>query len=71
MTRNIPVSPLGKILKDIRQEQNLTVQAVADVCDVAASTIRNYENGIHPQIDAIEAMADALGYELDIHLTQD
>jgi len=71
MKRNIPVSPVGKILKDIRLERCMSVQAVADICDVAPSTIRNYENSIHPQLDAVEAIAEALGYEVDILLKKD
>tara|TARA_R100000781_G_scaffold82161_2_gene50632 strand:- start:189 stop:449 length:261 start_codon:yes stop_codon:yes gene_type:complete len=71
MKRDIPVSPVGKILKDIRLERGMSVQAVADVCDVAPSTIRNYENSIHPQLDAVESIAAALGYEVDILLKKD
>ena len=66
-----PTSPIGLILREIRQEQGLSIQAVADVCDVHPNSISAFERSRHTQLDSIEQIAEALGYELDVILKPD
>lgn len=61
-----PVSPLGSILKQLRVEAGLSIQALSDVSEVHPSTISAYEQGRHLQLDSLEALAETLGYEIDI-----
>lgn len=63
-----PVSAVGKILKEIRKEQGHSIAYVSDISDVHSNTIRMFENSQHKQVDSIEALCEALGYELEIIL---
>jgi DNA-binding XRE family transcriptional regulator len=61
-----PASPLGGILKQLRVEAGMSIQALSDVSEVHPNTISAYERGRHLQLDSLEALAEALGYEIDI-----
>lgn len=56
------VVELGKLLKDIREEQGLTTRGVADAAKVPQSTIIRYEQGERePRIFNLVRIATALG----------
>jgi|TARA_R110002126_G_scaffold227100_1_gene371710 transcriptional regulator with XRE-family HTH domain len=57
---------IGNELKKIRLEEGMTRADISQKSGVAASTIMNYELGRHPQLDALERLAEVLGYEIDL-----
>ena len=61
-----PISSIGQILREIRREQGLSIAHISDISDVHPSTIAAFEHGKHTQLDSIEAISAALGYELDV-----
>ena len=63
-----PVSAIGKILREIRKERGMSIAHVSDISAVPSNTIRMFEKSQHKQLDSIEALCEALGYEIDILL---
>lgn len=59
---------VGENIKRIRKERCLIQKKLGELCGIAESNIRKYENGKqNPKIETIEKIADALGvpeYEL-------
>lgn len=61
---------IGKILKKLRLERDMTLEDLAEKIGVSRQTISNWENGhIEPRQNKLKAMAVALGVSLD-SLTQ-
>ena len=60
--------PTGSKIKEIRIQKGLTQKQLGDMCGMADSAIRRYENGnANPKIETLQKIADALGvaiYEL-------
>ena len=59
------------LLKQIRMEQGLSKLSVATrmgKTDESHQLIGHWEEGVHePRLSSLEAWADALGYEIDLH----
>lgn len=57
--------PTGTKIKEIRQRKGLTQKQLGDLCGMADSAIRRYENGnANPKIETLQKIADALGCDL-------
>ncbi len=58
--------PTGSKIKEIRQQKGLTQKQLGDLCGMADSAIRRYENGkANPKIETLQKIADALDVPLD------
>jgi transcriptional regulator with XRE-family HTH domain len=57
----------GTLIKELRLERRISRPAIAEISGVSAATIAHYENHTiaHPNIHRIEALLEAMGYELD------
>ena len=56
---------IGKILKTMRKESNLSQQDISNNTDFARNTISQYENGvIQPTFETIEKIAEECGFEI-------
>lgn len=54
--------PTGTRIKEIRKQKGLTQKQLGDMCGIADSNIRKYENGYqNPKIETLQKIADALG----------
>lgn len=54
--------PTGSRIKEIRKQKGLTQKQLGDLCGMADSAIRRYENGnANPKIETLHKIADALG----------
>lgn len=52
----------GKNLRRIRQEQDLTQEALADRCNISVPYVSNLERGLkNPSLDLIQRLAKGLG----------
>lgn len=57
--------PTGTKIKEIRKQKGLTQKQLGDLCGIADSNIRKYENGKqNPKIETLQKIADALGCSL-------
>ena len=57
--------PTGTKIKEIRKQKGLTQKQLGDLCGMADSAIRRYENGnANPKIETLQKIADALGCDL-------
>lgn len=57
--------PTGTKIKEIRKQKGLTQKQLGDLCGMADSAIRRYENGnANPKIETLQKIADALGCEI-------
>lgn len=57
--------PTGTKIKEIRKQKGLTQKQLGDLCGMADSAIRRYENGnANPKIETLQKIADALGCSL-------
>ena len=57
--------PTGAKIKEIRKQKGLTQKQLGDLCGMADSAIRRYENGnANPKIETLQKIADALGVPL-------
>lgn len=64
--------PTGAKIKEIRIEKGLTQKQLGDMCGMADSAIRRYENGnANPKIETLQKIADALGMPLYDFLDND
>ena len=53
--------PTGEKIKEIRKKRGLTQKQLGDLCGMADSAIRRYENGrANPKIETLRKIADAL-----------
>ncbi len=53
--------PTGTKIKEIRKQKGLTQKQLGDLCGMADSAIRRYENGnANPKIETLQKIADAL-----------
>ena len=53
--------PTGTKIKEIRKQKGLTQKQLGDLCGIADSNIRKYENGKqNPKIETLQKIADAL-----------
>ena len=51
----------GEWIKTFREEKGLTQSQLGDLCGMADSAIRRYENGrANPKIETLQKIADAL-----------
>ena len=57
--------PTGTKIKEIRKQKGLTQKQLGDLCGIADSNIRKYENGKqNPKIETLQKIADALGCDI-------
>ena len=57
--------PTGSKIKEIRKQKGLTQKQLGDLCGMADSAIRRYENGnANPKIETLQKIADALGCDI-------
>ena len=64
--QKLDVHTIGTMLRQIRIEQGVTLQALADKTTAHNNTLRRYEQGEHTQMDALSQVAAALGYEIEL-----
>lgn len=65
------MSLLVKLLREIRIEKKITLVELARDLGTSYSNIADWERGVHePKISSLEKWADALGYEIDLHLKE-
>ena len=58
--------PTGAKIKEIRKQKGLTQKQLGDLCGMADSAIRRYENGnANPKIETLKKIASALEVSLD------
>lgn len=61
------LDPIVKTLRDIRREQGLSANAVAQRAGISQSTIRHAErNRCSPTLSSLHRWAAALGYALEL-----
>ena len=59
--------PTGTKIKEIRKQKGLTQKQLGDLCGIADSNIRKYENGKqNPKIETLQKIATALASTLII-----
>ena len=59
--------PLGKEIRRIRQEQGVSQRRLARLAGVDRASLRRFEEGqSRGNLQLVEAVADALGYELEL-----
>ena len=57
--------PTATMIKKIRKEKGLTQKQLGDLCGIADSNIRKYENGKQfPKMETLQKIANALGVNL-------
>ena len=57
--------PTATMIKKIRKEKGLTQKQLGDLCGIADSNIRKYENGKQfPKMETLQKIASALGVSL-------
>jgi transcriptional regulator with XRE-family HTH domain len=66
LNKKLAVHTIGTMLRQIRIEQGVTRQALADKTNVHNNTLRHYERGEHNQMDAFCEVAAELGYEIEL-----
>ena len=59
------IKAFGKHLRAVREARSLTLQELADVANVAKSTIHRIEKGASPNLDLLISVARAL--KLEVH----
>ena len=63
---------LGKRILEIRKENDLTQDELAEICSVTRQTISNWENGkSYPDLDTLVMLSDSFGVSLDAMLKGD
>ena len=63
---------LGKRILEIRKENDLTQDGLAEICNVTRQTISNWENGkSYPDLDTLVMLSDSFGISLDALLKGD
>ena len=56
----------GDLLRELREDNNISQQELADVLGVGRSAIGNYESGIRkPDMELLEAIADYFNVDMD------
>lgn len=56
---------IGLVIKGLRMERGLKLEALANDLDLATSTLSRIESGRrNPSLDVLEALADALGVKV-------
>ena len=64
MKNPLAIKAFGVHLRQLREEKMLSMQKLADLADVAKSTLYRFENGkMVPTLDAIVSIAKALDIE--------
>jgi transcriptional regulator with XRE-family HTH domain len=66
LNKELNAHTIGTMLRQIRIEQGVTRQALADKTSVHNNTLRRYEHADHAQIDAFCEVAAELGYEIEL-----
>lgn len=62
--------PTGEKIKEIRKKRGLTQKQLGDLCGMADSAIRRYENGrANPKLETIKKIATALNVSIDVLMT--
>ena len=65
------MSPIPKILREIRIEKALTQAQLATMVGTSPTIISEWENYRADRLlTSLERWADALGYELDLHVKE-
>ena len=60
---------VGDMIREMRLSKNLTQKQLGDMCGMADSAIRRYENGrANPKLETLKKIADALGTSIDVLL---
>ena len=63
---------LGKRIAEIRKENRLTQEALAEICSVTRQTISNWENGkSYPDLETLVLISDTFNVSLDAMLKGD
>lgn len=61
----------GEWIKTFREEKGLTQSQLGDMCGMADSAIRRYENGrANPKIETLQKIADALEINTPVIATE-
>jgi transcriptional regulator with XRE-family HTH domain len=66
LNKKLAVHTIGTMLRQIRIEQGVTRQALADKTNIHNNTLRRYEHSDHAQMDAFCEVAAELGYEIEL-----
>ena len=62
--------PTGTKIKEIRKQKGLTQKQLGDLCGMADSAIRRYENGnANPKIETLKKISSALEVPLSALLS--
>ena len=64
-SQNNRAMKIGLVIKGLRMEQGLKLEALANDLELATSTLSRIESGRrNPSLDVLEALADALGVKV-------
>lgn len=59
--------PTGTKIKELRKQKGLTQKQLGDMCGIADSNIRKYENGKqNPKLETLQKIADALEVSINV-----
>ena len=59
--------PTGAKIKEIRKQKGLTQKQLGDLCGMADSAIRRYENGnANPSLRTLQRLAEGMGMKLKL-----
>lgn len=62
---------IGKLISELRKEQNITQDELANRLQITKQTVSNYERGKRlPSYEALEAIADELNVPMTFFLTK-
>ena len=65
VSQNNRAMKIGLVIKGLRMERGLKLEALANDLDLATSTLSRIESGRrNPSLDVLEALADALGVKV-------
>nr|WP_061343019.1 helix-turn-helix transcriptional regulator [Clostridium botulinum] len=56
---------LGKRIKQLRNEQGITQDQLADYINVSRQSVWGYENGVEPSLSVLTKIADVFNVSLD------
>jgi transcriptional regulator with XRE-family HTH domain len=60
------MAEIGKRIRDLRKEKNLTQQELSEKLNVSRSAVANWEGGRnYPDLDSIISLSDLLDISLD------
>lgn len=56
----------GKVIRRLRQRQNVTQAKLAEICDLSTNCVNQFENRDGGRVDTFNKLLRGLGYELVI-----